>query len=36
MSKEYGRTYWKDCIKPKMYDIFIEEIVIKKMLCRFS
>ena len=30
MSKEYGRTYWKDCIKPKMYDIFIEEIVIKK------
>ena len=26
---EYGRTYWKDCVKPEMYDSFIENIVIK-------
>lgn len=29
MSKEYGRTYWKDCVRPEMYDGFIENIVIK-------
>lgn len=23
------RTYWKDCVKPDMYDSFIENVVIK-------
>lgn len=30
MSKKYGRTYWKDCVRPEMYDSFIEKIVIQK------
>lgn len=29
MSKKYGRTYWKDCVRPEMYDSFIEKIVIQ-------
>ena len=28
-NKTYGRTYWKDCVNPDMYDSFIENIVIK-------
>lgn len=30
MSKKYDRTHWKDCIRPEMYDNFIEKIVIQK------
>ena len=29
MTKELGRVYWKECVKPDMYDDFIENVVIK-------
>lgn len=31
MTKKYGRTYWKDCVRPEMCEGFIKNIVIKNV-----